>query len=78
MMETIGHLVLDDGGIALPLGIHVREYLRELAEMDLWGNTEADVAATLIQHAVRQLIADGTLKLRRGGAGLLTGRRRDD
>lgn len=78
MTETIGHLTLDDGDATLPLGSHVRDYLRELAEMDLWGNTEAEVAAALIQHAVRQLIADGTLKLRRGCAGLLSGRRQDD
>ena len=79
MIDTvIGHLVLENDDAVVPVAPQVRGYLHELAELGLWGRTEADVAAALIQHGVRQLIADGTLKLRRAGAGLLAGRRQDD
>ena len=48
------------------------EYLQELADLGIHGDTRSDVARTLLTYEVERLIRDGFLKLRQAKNSLAT------
>jgi hypothetical protein len=82
--QEVGNLQLGGSGsdragrvtLLVEVTPEVSAYLDELAGLQLWGMTPEEVADSLLQHCIRQVIADGTLRLRKPGPGKLWGERR--